>query len=361
MLLSTLNSFRSPPANHLGLSAGKFVDISNTNAGAMRHFLSKNSGKSKESEAATSESISDLNRSDLASYGTDSECLPSLQLDISAESSSRCSEAASGAAALQKSAKNLNCSLQSAESSPKINKSDQPALSPSSSKSKLSACNSSKSRLSPACGSIINLFKKCAKDDTKNSTCTNNFGELSSKVLMKSSADSLDDVSIQEANDSFLRVQPECFHDECSAAEFSQILDVSNLFPDCNESGGAAMSRNCTEASAVEASESSDPVASDSDWMRCERCGSSVLIWEMPEHTDYHFALDLQNEQAGEGSRLLCSDTKKPSMKKLNTSGSNKRKCPGDSSTQKTTKKTQRTGGNSSRKLDLYFHKSNDS
>lgn len=27
----------------------------------------------------------------------------------------------------------------------------------------------------------------------------------------------------------------------------------------------------------------------------CERCGQEVLVWEMPEHNDYHFAMDLQN------------------------------------------------------------------
>ncbi len=31
------------------------------------------------------------------------------------------------------------------------------------------------------------------------------------------------------------------------------------------------------------------------DLLTCERCGQEVLVWEMPEHTDYHFALDLQN------------------------------------------------------------------
>lgn len=30
------------------------------------------------------------------------------------------------------------------------------------------------------------------------------------------------------------------------------------------------------------------------DLLKCERCGKEVLVWEMPEHTDYHFALDLQ-------------------------------------------------------------------
>ncbi|XP_056147411.1 DNA polymerase eta [Lampris incognitus] len=31
------------------------------------------------------------------------------------------------------------------------------------------------------------------------------------------------------------------------------------------------------------------------DLITCERCGQDVLAWEMPEHNDYHFALDLQN------------------------------------------------------------------
>ncbi|XP_016382619.1 DNA polymerase eta [Sinocyclocheilus rhinocerous] len=34
--------------------------------------------------------------------------------------------------------------------------------------------------------------------------------------------------------------------------------------------------------------------ASREDVSACERCGLKVLVWEMPEHMDYHFALDLQ-------------------------------------------------------------------
>lgn len=30
------------------------------------------------------------------------------------------------------------------------------------------------------------------------------------------------------------------------------------------------------------------------DQVPCEKCGSLVLVWEMPEHMDYHFALELQ-------------------------------------------------------------------
>lgn len=30
------------------------------------------------------------------------------------------------------------------------------------------------------------------------------------------------------------------------------------------------------------------------DQLPCEKCGSLVPVWEMPEHSDYHFALELQ-------------------------------------------------------------------
>lgn len=36
------------------------------------------------------------------------------------------------------------------------------------------------------------------------------------------------------------------------------------------------------------------PTVASEDLLMCERCGKGVLVWEMPEHTDYHFALDLQ-------------------------------------------------------------------
>ncbi|XP_074753068.1 DNA polymerase eta [Athene noctua] len=35
--------------------------------------------------------------------------------------------------------------------------------------------------------------------------------------------------------------------------------------------------------------------ASPGDQQRCEKCGQLVLVWEFPEHLDYHFALELQS------------------------------------------------------------------
>ncbi|KAM3863135.1 DNA polymerase eta [Diretmus argenteus] len=40
---------------------------------------------------------------------------------------------------------------------------------------------------------------------------------------------------------------------------------------------------------------SGPPSLATEDLVTCECCGQEVLAWEMPEHSDYHFALDLQN------------------------------------------------------------------
>ncbi|NWU99312.1 POLH polymerase, partial [Upupa epops] len=37
------------------------------------------------------------------------------------------------------------------------------------------------------------------------------------------------------------------------------------------------------------------PPASPGDQQRCEKCGQLVLMWDLPEHIDYHFALELQS------------------------------------------------------------------
>lgn len=37
-----------------------------------------------------------------------------------------------------------------------------------------------------------------------------------------------------------------------------------------------------------------DATVSSEDFHTCERCGQKVVVWDVPEHTDYHFALDLQ-------------------------------------------------------------------
>ncbi|XP_019382869.1 PREDICTED: DNA polymerase eta isoform X3 [Gavialis gangeticus] len=37
------------------------------------------------------------------------------------------------------------------------------------------------------------------------------------------------------------------------------------------------------------------PRTSPGDQLLCEKCGQQVLVWDLPEHMDYHFAVELQN------------------------------------------------------------------
>ncbi|XP_034755062.1 DNA polymerase eta [Etheostoma cragini] len=46
------------------------------------------------------------------------------------------------------------------------------------------------------------------------------------------------------------------------------------------------------------------------DLLNCDRCGEEVLVWEMPEHNDYHFALDLQKSlSSSTGSAPISSSS----------------------------------------------------
>lgn len=48
----------------------------------------------------------------------------------------------------------------------------------------------------------------------------------------------------------------------------------------------------------------------EEDMLACERCGEKVLVWEMPEHNDYHFALDLQKSLSSfSGSATVSSSS----------------------------------------------------
>uniref|UniRef100_A0A452RFP5 DNA polymerase eta n=1 Tax=Ursus americanus TaxID=9643 RepID=A0A452RFP5_URSAM len=57
--------------------------------------------------------------------------------------------------------------------------------------------------------------------------------------------------------------------------------------------GPASLTSNSALAVAQKSTTSPSPLAAE-DQVPCEKCGSLVPVWEMPEHTDYHFALELQ-------------------------------------------------------------------
>lgn len=83
-----------------------------------------------------------------------------------------------------------------------------------------------------------------------------------------------------------------------------------------------------------------DPAASftgndcNTDSMVCDKCGKIFTVWEMPEHSDYHFALELQNSSehvVTHLSAMVSSNIVKPAKMGVKRKGIGGRK-PGPKS-----------------------------
>ncbi|PKU49105.1 dna polymerase eta [Limosa lapponica baueri] len=88
------------------------------------------------------------------------------------------------------------------------------------------------------------------------------------------------------------------------------------------------------------------PPASPGDQQHCEKCGQLVLVWEFPEHMDYHFALELQSSflepSAPTDSSSKAAASRSPAKAK------NKLKPPAGSSAKRPREGVTRT-------LDFFF------
>ncbi|XP_007545335.1 DNA polymerase eta isoform X2 [Poecilia formosa] len=101
------------------------------------------------------------------------------------------------------------------------------------------------------------------------------------------------------------------------------------------------------------------------DLITCERCGKEVLVWELPEHNDFHFALDLQTSlsssinSAVNTSSSTTSSSSSVSLVPLRAGGTTqstrgKTKTRGPSGP---APKRQRSQGGSMGTLDSFFKK----
>lgn len=89
------------------------------------------------------------------------------------------------------------------------------------------------------------------------------------------------------------------------------------------------------------------------DYVECEKCGNKVLIWEMPEHHDFHFAMELQNDLNTGERGINLVDRGGNSLERTFQAQSKKRKSV---SVNERSKKKLKTG-QSQGKLDLFFTK----
>nr|XP_019949051.1 PREDICTED: DNA polymerase eta [Paralichthys olivaceus] len=101
------------------------------------------------------------------------------------------------------------------------------------------------------------------------------------------------------------------------------------------------------------------PSVAREDLLNCERCGQDVLVWEMPEHNDYHFALDLQNSlsSSSAGSASVSASSSSASSLRVAAAGTTqsargKTKTRGQSGPQP---KRPRSQGGSTTTLDSFF------
>ncbi|XP_066535998.1 DNA polymerase eta isoform X2 [Hoplias malabaricus] len=115
--------------------------------------------------------------------------------------------------------------------------------------------------------------------------CLEKTPQLINGVLSSKEGDSVKESSAQSD-----KPQPEKFHQDTSDGSFSWSTESEHVATNLPEHSGFKDSRE--------------------DFHTCERCGKEVLMWEMPEHTDYHFALDLQNSlpSSSASSSFTASD-----------------------------------------------------
>ncbi|NXU85119.1 POLH polymerase, partial [Xiphorhynchus elegans] len=92
------------------------------------------------------------------------------------------------------------------------------------------------------------------------------------------------------------------------------------------------------------------PPASPGDQQHCEKCGQLVLMWEFPEHMDYHFALELQSSflEPGAPAGLEAAPNPKAAASRSPAKARNKPKTPAGSSAKRPKESGART-------LDFFF------
>ncbi|KFQ16146.1 DNA polymerase eta, partial [Leptosomus discolor] len=92
------------------------------------------------------------------------------------------------------------------------------------------------------------------------------------------------------------------------------------------------------------------PPASPGDQQHCEKCGQLVLVWEFPEHMDYHFALELQSSflEPSAPTAPAAAPSPKAAASRSPSRAKNKPKTPAGSSAKRPREGVTRT-------LDFFF------
>lgn len=81
---------------------------------------------------------------------------------------------------------------------------------------------------------------------------------------------------------------------------------------ECEQSGYLNKAETSHASEETDHTVTNDSVSSE-DMMICDECGKPVVVWEFPEHTDFHFALKLQQQVKQEQQPLTLQNLDRPS------------------------------------------------
>ena len=105
--------------------------------------------------------------------------------------------------------------------------------------------------------------------------------------------------------------------------------------------------------------ENTNPVIDENiDLIRCETCNKKILVWDMPEHQDFHFAQQLSREICTSSSITANTSTNKRPIEDQEKSSSilkksNNKKIKTDNSV------SNNNSSNTAKQIDKYFKKLN--
>lgn len=96
------------------------------------------------------------------------------------------------------------------------------------------------------------------------------------------------------------------------------------------------------------------PKICDIDVMKCDVCGKQIVVWEMPEHHDYHFAMDLQKQVNAENRTVNVATPNNSHTNNLSGLSGKKRKAAHGN---KSSSKKGKISGTPVKTLDNFFKK----
>ncbi len=307
------SSFRDPPITLLGLSASKFVEHSSCSTKSIKSFFYENSTQS--SLFQSSQSIDNTGSSEKKKSGervtTDSKNKVSNSLkrffDAKPKRKSFFTESST-----QSSLSQSNQCIEGNSSSEERHPSE---IITSESKSALeismtaeqdpSHCNSNaESHVQTEKPNETMLNYDCPKQDSM-STFT--------APKRKSSLDEFVSPPQQES--------PRCSSNsekQFETEEQTEIrLDETIPNSECPKQG--TMLKYFTDTASHKVSSANDSISAD-DFVICKKCGKRILAWELPEHNDFHFAQELQQNMNRSMINEAKSRTSPPKKKvKRNT------------------------------------------